>query len=111
MTQQEFQRTKILADNGIGTAQVDIGLCYLNGDGVQKDATKAIAYFRRAAEEVESSKAQLMLGICYEAGLGMASNNAEAIKWYRLSAEQGNASAQYQLGQSYARGAGAPERH
>ena len=35
--------------------------------------------------------------------------HAEAIRWYRLSAEQGDASAQFNLGNMYANGEGVPQ--
>jgi hypothetical protein len=45
----------------------------------------------------------------YDTGLGVPENDAEAVNWYRKAAEQGNAMAQYNLGNMYARGDGVPE--
>jgi hypothetical protein len=42
-------------------------------------------------------------------GTGVPENDAEAVRWYRLAAEQGNASAQYNLGNMYDSGEGVPE--
>lgn len=36
------------ADENDAEAQYQIGLCYLNGDGTDKDTQKAETYFRRA---------------------------------------------------------------
>ena len=40
---------------------------------------------------------------------GVPENNAEAARWYRLAAAQGNALAQYNLGDKYKNGAGVPK--
>ena len=42
----------------------------------------------------------------YYNGLGVPQDYKEAIKWYRLTAEQGDAKAQYNLGNMYAKGTG-----
>lgn len=71
-------------------AQRDLGLRYLNGDGVAKNDVAAFMWIRRAAEQ----------------GRGVAQDHNEAVKWFRKAAEQGDASAQYNLGVAYARGDG-----
>jgi TPR repeat protein len=47
--------------------------------------------------------------IMYANGNGVPENDAEAIKWYRKAADQGDADAQYNLGNWYANGRGVPE--
>jgi TPR repeat protein len=42
----------------------------------------------------------------YAHGQGVPQDYKEAVKWYRLSAEQGNAHAQFNLGQMYYQGQG-----
>ena len=42
----------------------------------------------------------------YAIGKGVPENDAEAVKWFRLAAEQGEAKAQYFLGEMYALGEG-----
>ena len=46
---------------------------------------------------------QKALGGIYMLGLGVAQDYTEAVKWYRLAADQGDASAQYKLGFTYAK--------
>ena len=41
----------------------------------------------------------------------MPENPAEAARWYRMAADQGNARAQNNIGQLYARGEGVPQNH
>jgi TPR repeat protein len=35
------------AEKGHAKAQFDIGMCYLNGDGVEESAEEAVKWFRR----------------------------------------------------------------
>jgi uncharacterized protein len=44
--------------------------------------------------------------LMYANGQGVPQDYKEAVRWYRLSAEQGNALAQYNLGNQYAKGTG-----
>ncbi len=48
-------------------------------------------------------------GSCTHNGQGVPQDYAEAVKWYRLAAEQGDAGAQYNLGDMYANGQGVPQ--
>jgi len=47
----------------------------------------------------------------YRNGQGVPQDHAEALKWYRRAAEQGDAAAQYNLGQMYRTGQGVPQDH
>jgi uncharacterized protein len=78
---------------------------YQNGDGVIKDAVKAVKWFRLAAEQGDAN-AQYNLGTKYDQGDGVAQNYVKAIKWWLLSAKQGNTTAQYNLGAMYSTGYG-----
>jgi TPR repeat protein len=44
----------------------------------------------------------------YETGRGLPQDQVQAAQWYRLAAEQGDAVAQYDLGQRYDLGVGVP---
>ena len=65
-----------------------LGVCYLFGNGVNRDEEKAVELFREAAEKGNVA-AQVNLGICYEYGIGIATNIREAEKWYEKAADQG----------------------
>lgn len=100
------------AKNGDGTAQNNLGICYLKGEGVSEDMALAAGWFRKAAEQ-GNADAQHNLGRCYSLGWGVIEDKAEADKWFRKSvgvfrksAEQGNAKAQYDLGRCYSIGWG-----
>ncbi len=81
------------------------GMKYLNGDGVQRDAVKAVELLRKAAEQ-GNADAQNNLGKCYYYGRGVSKDYAEAVKWFRKAAEQGYVTAQCILGECYYYGTG-----
>ena len=65
---QEFSRIfpkMIVFFSGDDGSQYRLGLCYLNGDGVEEDAEAAVYWFERASDSGHS-KAQYMSGFCYE---------------------------------------------
>ena len=99
------QELKAKADNGDAAAQNDLGACYVNGEGIAKDAAEAVKWFRRSAEQ-NYAAAQYNLGWCYANGDGVAQGDVEAAKWMSKAAEQGHAQAQFMLGCSYYRGKG-----
>ena len=66
---------------------------YNNGQGVPKDDTAAVKWFRKAAEGGDA-KAQYELARAYATGEGVRRDSTEALRWYRKAAEQGDADAQ-----------------
>ena len=44
-----------------------------------------------------------VLGVCYEDGTGVAKDEVEAVKYYKMAADQGDADAQYILGETWIR--------
>lgn len=87
-------------------AEYEIGEEYLAGKGVQQDDSKAVLWFRKAAEQGYAD-AEFQLGAMYENGRGgLAKDDAQAFKWLQKAAEQGNANAQSTLGFMYVSGTG-----
>jgi TPR repeat protein len=95
------------ASAGDATAQVQLGVIYLTGDGVPKDDVEAVKWLRKAAEQ-DSPLAERYLGEMYYKGRGVAADNEEAAKWLRLAAEQDDARSQYNLAVLYTQGLGVP---
>jgi TPR repeat protein len=85
--------------------QTRIGNSFRTGNGVKKDYTEAMHWFRKAAEQGHAG-AQNNLANMYEEGLGIPKNESEAAQWYRRAAEQSNAEAQHSLGRMYRDGRG-----
>ena len=96
------------AEQGHAGAQCNLGVCYANGQGVNKSMYEAVKWFRKAAEQGDAL-AQNNLGICYEKGQGVNKSMNEAVNWYRKAAEQGHAGAQCNLGECYYFGQGVSE--
>ena len=88
------------AGQGHADAQYNLGLCYRNGRGVQKDDADAVKWYRKAAEQGQAD-AQNNLGVCYQDGTGVTQSMAEAIQWYTKAAEQGYATTMCNLGDIY----------
>ena len=66
-----------------------LGLMYLNGEGIAKNAQTAFAYFTQAAAAGDIT-GQYWLGYCYENGIGTAKDMTQAVRWYQKSAERGD---------------------
>ncbi len=96
------------AEQGLATAQFNLGVCYDYGKGVSQDYNEAVKWYRKAAEQGHAS-AQCSLGFCYNYGQGVPQDYNEAIKWYKKAAEQGHAYAQNNLGACYKNGQGVPK--
>lgn len=86
-------------------AQVALGDRYLAGIGVQADASEALRWYQKAAEQGDAG-AQLKLGFLYEQGLGVEKSADKALELFGLAADQGNAAAQANLGDRYEFGEG-----
>ena len=108
--QKAFELFNEAADMGNMEAKADLGRCYLNGYGVQKDVKKALAYSSEAAE-AGIARAQFDLGIMCFYGLGVPQNYFNAVAWYTKAAEQGNAEAQNSLGFMYLNGTGVQQNY
>lgn len=93
------------AKKGNAAAQIWLGYCYENGQGVEQNYEEAVKWYQKAAEQGDVV-AQNNLGICCENGQGVEKNYEEAVKWYRKAAEQGCATAQNNLGNCYKYGKG-----
>ena len=100
-----FQEYKAGAEQGDAEAQFNLGYCYDDGRGVEKDYAQAAKWYRKAAEQ-NFAPAQFNLGYCYANGQGVGKNKVEAVKWYRKAAEQNYTPAQSNLGWCYDNGCG-----
>ena len=103
---EEFaSRVRPLAEQGDAEVQFRLGFMYAKGQGVARDYSQAVEWFRKAAEQ-GVAVAQYNLGIMYHGGEGVAQDDVQAVKWWRKAAEQGDAEAQHNLSLAYSRGEG-----
>lgn len=88
------------ADAGHAAAQNNIGLSYLHGLGVEKDAKKAFYWFERSANQ-GLLYAQSELAMLYYLGSGVDMNKSMALDWWLLAAKQNDEYAQFNLASLY----------
>lgn len=105
-----FREFLPLAQEGNHVAQHNLGVMYVQGQGVPRDFAEARKWFRKSADQ-GFADAQNNLGFMYYSGHGVPINYAEAMKWYRKAAEQGFVLAQIRLGSMYGDGTGVPMNH
>lgn len=85
---------------GYAELQCELGDCYIEGNGIQKDFAEGVRWYRKAAEQ-GYAKAQFKLAYCLQVGKGLEKDEAAAIGWYLKAAEHGCADAPFQLGCLY----------
>jgi len=99
-----------LAEQGDVEAQYNLGNCYYDGDGVEKDYVQAVRWFIKAATQ-GYTKAQFDLSACYYNGEGVKRDYVQAVRWLTKAAEQGNVEAQYELCACYCNGEGVEKNY
>ncbi len=93
------------AQKGHVVAQYDVGVNYVNGWGVEKDAKKAYEWWTKSAAEGYPS-AEAAIGKCYFNGWGVKKNYEEACKWWKKAAEANDLDGMIALAYSYFSGTG-----
>jgi TonB family protein len=77
-------------------AQYFVGLSYARGVPMQKDASRAVKWYRRSAEK-DSASSQNNLGSLYSRGDGVPKDLGQARYWWNRAAAQGNITARKNL--------------
>jgi TPR repeat protein len=93
------------AADGDGQAMANLGFCYAQGQGVERDLEQAVDWYRKGAEAGDG-RAMANLGVCYQQGQGIERDLEQAVDWYRKGAEAGNGRAMANLGFCYQQGQG-----
>ena len=92
-----------IATLGYPDAMFYTGVCYTNGDGVERDSVKAFRMFRSAANG-KNIPAMHNLANCYMQGIGTKANSAQALRWYSAAADSGYLRSMSVLAKSYEEG-------
>lgn len=85
-----------------------MAMMHKRGLGVDRDYTKAMDWYRCAADMGDGS-ATFNVGLLYLSGDGVDQSYDEAIRWFCKASEQGCADAEYQMGSLYFAGRGVPQ--
>ena len=86
-------------------AQVQLGMCYEQGDGVQADEKSALYWYDKAAAKGHPY-GQALAAMMYLQGRGTEVNEAKAFQLAQSSANKSNAYGEYVLGACYLYGLG-----
>jgi uncharacterized protein len=78
-----------LAQDGDPAAQNEMGIRYRLGNDVDKDPSKAVGWFLKAAKQ-GFAKAYFNLGAAYYNGDGVKVNDDDACVWFNLAADAGD---------------------
>lgn len=84
-------------------AMLNIGVMYLQGQGVKKNLDEGFKCIFKAAERGDSI-AMIVAAKCYAFGNGVQQSNAQAISWLNKAMEAGESQAAEILSQAYATG-------
>lgn len=93
------------ADIGHAAGLNALGVCYKNGDGVERDYAKAMHLFQQASAKGEC-KGYYNIGVLYENGLGLERDYAKAMENYRKSAAADYKWGNHAVGMMYYSGRG-----
>jgi TonB family protein len=97
---QTIAELRRAAEAGSGSAQVNLGVRYARGDGVEQDDVEAFKWFSAAADQGIAT-GQLNVGVSFHNGKGVKKDPRKAEKFYLLAAGQGSATAEKYLGYLY----------
>ena len=102
---ERFKTARIAAKQGFVDAMADLGLMYLNGQGVKQNFKEA-KYWLEKAVEGNNAAAKNGLGVIYYKGQGTRKDLSKAIKLWKQASEQGNKEAQNNLALMHYNGEG-----
>ena len=86
---EAYTQFRAAAEQGLATAQYNLGQMYNLGLGVPQDYAEAVKWYRAAAEQGQAD-AQNNLGRMYATGEGVPQDYVQAYKWFSLGAAQGD---------------------
>lgn len=96
------------AQRGSIHKQLELGMDYFLGRGVQRSEEKAAYWYEKAANAGDPV-AQQEIGYFYQAGIGVTRDPARAAHWFQLAAAGGLPTAKVNLGVAYLWGLGVPQ--
>jgi TPR repeat protein len=100
------EELKAKAEGGDADSELWLAACYELGiDGLPKDITEAMKWYRKAAEH-DNALAQTCIGLSYFDGSNVPKDHGEAVKWFRKAAQHGEAQSEWMLGRCYLNGWG-----
>jgi hypothetical protein len=96
----------VKANAGDIAAQVAVGDCYAEGNGVARDYKHAADWYMKAADKGDVAAEMHLAALYRDGSKNFPRDMAQAAAWYRKAADQGDATAQGTLGTLYFAGQG-----
>ena len=96
---------KMLAERGFANAQFLLGSLYEEGRGVRQKDSRALGWYRTAAE-LDHVDAAYALGQMYLEGRGVKADAMQSAQWFQAAAYRGHRNAQLKLSELYQNGVG-----
>jgi len=93
------------AKMGSAHGAYNLGLCYMNGNGVSQNTEEALRWYQVAAE-AGHAVAQFKLGHAHYTGKGAVIDGTRAVAWFRKAAQNGSGDGAFYLGECYLAGFG-----
>jgi TPR repeat protein len=97
---QAFHYFNLAALQGHREAQYQLGLCYENAWGVDRDEEKLFQWYKKAADQ-NHPKALWAVAMCYKFGVGVEKNERIAFRHFNQAAELGNVVSQFACARYY----------
>ena len=92
---EEFEATRILAEQGDADAQLHLGSMYADGQGVEQDYSKTVEWYRKSANQ-GYALAHFLLGLMHTNAESVTQDAVIAHMWFSISvASGGEAAAEY----------------
>ncbi|MCM1519310.1 MAG: toll/interleukin-1 receptor domain-containing protein [Lachnoclostridium sp.] len=91
-----FEWYSLAAKLGNSDAQNGVGICYLKGQGIERDPNMAFEWFTKTAEH-NNPTGLYNLANCYRDGTGCEKNRAKAKELYKKAIKLGSTDAKIQL--------------
>ncbi|MDF7798773.1 alpha-2-macroglobulin family protein [Pontiellaceae bacterium B1224] len=88
LSDADFDALKSQAETGDAEAQFELGTCYLEGQGVEKDPVLSVQWLQKAAAQ-DYGPAVVSLVYRYEKGEGVEQDLDEATRWYEKALKLG----------------------
>lgn len=108
--EKTFAMFKESAEAGHPFSCFNLGRCYENGAGVEKDLEQAYEWYRKAASSGDVN-AWMALARMFDTGTYVDRDAEQAVMWLERAAEKGHPIAMIGLGQKYTRGEGVERDH
>ncbi|MAD58205.1 MAG: hypothetical protein CMK44_06495 [Porticoccus sp.] len=98
-----FEECRERAESGDVSSQMELGMRFANGDGINKDLSKANAWFLEAAKQ-GNIDGMFNIGVSYQTGSGVQKDHKEAVEWYQKASKRGHGKASLLLGDLFFKG-------